>query len=112
MGTVNRAAIIGTGTMGPGMGAVLARSGIQTALYDISPDALERAKQQLAAGQAPETVLDQLAHTLTNRLLHAPTVAVRDAALRGDAELLRAAARMFPDHNDSADDAAEPAPQA
>ncbi|MBS0200514.1 MAG: glutamyl-tRNA reductase [Proteobacteria bacterium] len=75
-------------------------------------DALERAKQQLAAGQSPEAVLDQLAHTLTNRLLHAPTVAVRDAALRGDAELLRAAARMFPDHSDSSDDAAEPAPQA
>ena len=78
----------------------------------LQQDALARAKQQLAAGQSPEAVLDQLAHTLTNRLLHAPTVAVRDAALRGDAELLRAAARMFPDHNDPADDAAEPAPQA
>ncbi|PNS07553.1 glutamyl-tRNA reductase [Solilutibacter silvestris] len=78
----------------------------------LSADALTRAKQQLAAGQSPDAVLDQLAHTLTNRLLHAPTVAVRDAALRGDAELLRAAARMFPDHNDSSDDAAEPAPQA
>jgi len=36
--------VIGTGTMGPGMGAVLARAGIETALYDISEDALERAK--------------------------------------------------------------------
>ncbi len=78
----------------------------------LQQDALAKARQQLAAGQSPEAVLDQLAHTLTNRLLHAPTVAVRDAALRGDAELLRAAARMFPDHNDSPDDAAEPAPQA
>lgn len=75
-------------------------------------DALMRARQQLAAGQSPEAVLDQLAHTLTNRLLHAPTVAVRDAALRGDSELLRAAARMFPDHSDLSDDAAEPPPQA
>ena len=78
----------------------------------LSADALTRAKQQLAAGQSPDAVLDQLAHTLTNRLLHAPTIAVRDAALRGDAELLRAAARMFPDHSPDADDAAEPAPQA
>ncbi|MBS0216147.1 MAG: glutamyl-tRNA reductase [Proteobacteria bacterium] len=78
----------------------------------LQQDALAKARQQLAAGQSPEAVLDQLAHTLTNRLLHAPTVAVRDAALRGDAELLRAAARMFPDHNDSPDDAAEPPPQA
>jgi 3-hydroxyacyl-CoA dehydrogenase len=44
MGELKRAAIIGTGTMGPGMGAVLARAGIQTALYDVSADALERAK--------------------------------------------------------------------
>ncbi|MGG6461125.1 glutamyl-tRNA reductase [Solilutibacter silvestris] len=78
----------------------------------LQQDALMRARQQLAAGQPADAVLDQLAHTLTNRLLHAPTVAVRDAALRGDAELLRAAARMFPDHPDSSDDAAEPAPQA
>jgi 3-hydroxybutyryl-CoA dehydrogenase/5-formyl-3-hydroxy-2-methylpyridine 4-carboxylate dehydrogenase len=38
--------------MGPGMGAVLARAGIETALYDVSPEALERAKggAELAAG--------------------------------------------------------------
>src|SRR5580765_1717414 len=78
----------------------------------LSADTLARAKQQLAAGQSPDAVLDQLAHTLTNLLLHAPTVAVRDAALRGDAELLRAAARMFPDSPADSDDAAEPAPQA
>jgi 3-hydroxybutyryl-CoA dehydrogenase/5-formyl-3-hydroxy-2-methylpyridine 4-carboxylate dehydrogenase len=52
MADVRRAAIIGTGTMGPGMGAVLARAGIDTALYDISPEALERAKGgvELASG--------------------------------------------------------------
>ena len=44
MAEVRRAAVIGTGTMGPGMGAVLARAGIETALYDISEEALERAK--------------------------------------------------------------------
>jgi len=54
---VRRAAVIGTGTMGPGMGAVLARVGIETSLYDVSPEALERAKgaAELAAG-----VLDRL----------------------------------------------------
>jgi 3-hydroxyacyl-CoA dehydrogenase len=41
---VKRAAVIGTGTMGPGMGAVLARAGIETTLFDVSADALERAK--------------------------------------------------------------------
>jgi 3-hydroxyacyl-CoA dehydrogenase len=43
--------------MGPGIGAVLARAGIETALYDVSAEALERAKgaAELAAG-----VLDRL----------------------------------------------------
>jgi 3-hydroxyacyl-CoA dehydrogenase len=52
MAEVKRAAIIGTGTMGPGMGAVLARAGIDTALYDVSAEALERAKgaAELAGG--------------------------------------------------------------
>lgn len=59
-------------------------------------EALARARQQLAAGAAPEQALELLAHTLTNRLLHAPTVALREAALSGDAELVRAAERMFP----------------
>ena len=50
MADVKRAAVIGTGTMGPGMGAVLARAGIETALYDVSAEALERAQGGLRAG--------------------------------------------------------------
>ncbi|MGH3134119.1 MAG: 3-hydroxyacyl-CoA dehydrogenase NAD-binding domain-containing protein [Gaiellaceae bacterium] len=57
MAEMRRAAVIGTGTMGPGIGAVLARAGIATALYDVSDKALEQAQAgvQLAAG-----VLDRL----------------------------------------------------
>jgi 3-hydroxyacyl-CoA dehydrogenase len=40
----SKVAVMGTGTMGPGMGAVLARAGMQVSLYDTSPEALERAK--------------------------------------------------------------------
>jgi 3-hydroxyacyl-CoA dehydrogenase len=54
---VRRAAVIGTGTMGPGMGAVLARAGIETALFDVSAEALERAK---AGAQLAEGVLERL----------------------------------------------------
>ena len=39
-----RVAVMGTGTMGPGMGAVLARAGMQVTMYDTSAEALERAK--------------------------------------------------------------------
>jgi glutamyl-tRNA reductase len=60
-------------------------------------DVLAKARQQLAAGNDPNAVLDFLAHTLTNRLLHAPTVALRQAALEGDHELARASEKLFPE---------------
>ena len=44
MSTYQRVAVMGTGTMGPGMGAVLARAGMQVTMYDTSAEALERAK--------------------------------------------------------------------
>jgi 3-hydroxyacyl-CoA dehydrogenase len=58
MAELKRAAIVGTGTMGPGMGAVLARAGIQTALYDVSADALERAKTGVAMADGALERLD------------------------------------------------------
>jgi 3-hydroxyacyl-CoA dehydrogenase len=57
MADVTRAAVIGTGTMGPGMGAVLARAGLDVALYDVSAEALERAK---AGFELADGVLDRL----------------------------------------------------
>ncbi|AKC86036.1 glutamyl-tRNA reductase [Pseudoxanthomonas suwonensis] len=68
------------------------------ALGDSTRDELlARARQQLAGGREPDEVLQLLAHTLTNRLLHPPTAALREAALSGDAELARAAERLFPE---------------
>lgn len=57
---------------------------------------LARALQQLHNGRPAEDVLEQLAHGLTNRLLHPPTAALRDGALHGDSELAEAAGRLFP----------------
>ena len=57
--------------------------------------ALAKAGQELAAGEDPTAVMQRLAHQLTNRLLHAPSSALRQAALDGDVELLRAAERLF-----------------
>jgi glutamyl-tRNA reductase len=59
-------------------------------------DVLAKAKQQLAAGQSPEAALEFLAHTLTNRLLHPPTAALREAAITGDTDLLRVVDRLLP----------------
>jgi 3-hydroxyacyl-CoA dehydrogenase len=54
---IRRAAVIGTGTMGPGMGAVLQRAGLEVTLYDISEEALKRAKEGVERASA---VLDRL----------------------------------------------------
>ena len=59
-------------------------------------DVLAKARQQLASGLDPDAALEFLAHTLTNRLLHAPTIALREAAMTGDGELARAAEKLFP----------------
>ena len=57
--------------------------------------ALAEARRQLAAGQPADAVLEQLANALTNRLLHAPSAALREAAEGGDTSLAEAAARLF-----------------
>jgi glutamyl-tRNA reductase len=66
-------------------------------------EVLAKAQQQLAAGHDPAEVLEFLANTLTNRLLHAPTVALRQAALEGDAALARASEKLFPAPTDKDD---------
>ncbi|WP_115512420.1 glutamyl-tRNA reductase [Xanthomonas arboricola] len=58
---------------------------------------LAKARQQLSNGKPADEVLEQLAHALTNRLLHPPTAALRDAALNNDLELTSAADRLFPE---------------
>jgi len=64
---------------------------------------LARARALLANGRTPEQALDYLAHTLTNKLMHAPSANLRAAAMQGDAELLRAAERLFEATDDSKD---------
>lgn len=63
--------------------------------------ALAKAQDELARGEDPQQVLKRLAHQLTNRLLHAPTTALRRAALDGDVDLLRSAERLFKNDDDS-----------
>lgn len=56
---------------------------------------LEQANRMLAAGRAPAEALEFLATTLTNRLLHGPSTALREAAEDGDPGLAATAARLF-----------------
>lgn len=56
---------------------------------------LERAQTMLSNGQAADETLQWLAHTLTQRLLHHPSSAMREAAMQGDHHLLDAAQKLF-----------------
>ncbi len=68
------------------------------AFGDNTRDELLGKARAAANGRPAEEVLDATrARPLTNRLLHPPTAALREAALSGDAELPRAAERLFPE---------------
>ncbi|PZN27971.1 MAG: glutamyl-tRNA reductase, partial [Proteobacteria bacterium] len=55
----------------------------------------EQAQRMLASGRDPQSVLEFLSETLTNRLMHLPSQRLREAAERGDTELLAAARKLF-----------------
>lgn len=58
-------------------------------------DILERAQRMLAAGKPADDVLAFLANTLTNKFLHTPSSALRDAGANDNTELLDAAQQLF-----------------
>lgn len=63
--------------------------------HDFEQDLTERALRKLEAGQNPAHVLEQLAKTLTNKILHLPSKRLREAAENRDYEVLKAADRIF-----------------
>ncbi len=56
------ATVVGSGTMGPGIAATLARAGVVVRVYDISDEAVERARAMVGV---VEDVLDQVGSTST-----------------------------------------------
>jgi glutamyl-tRNA reductase len=64
-------------------------------------EVLDRARAMIASGKDPEQALNFLARTLTNKLLHAPSASLREAALSGDMDLLHAADRLYGLDSDS-----------
>jgi len=62
---------------------------------DLQSAILEKSRKQLLAGKDPEAVLEQLAHTFGNKLMHMPTKKMKEAAADGDNTLLDAARRLF-----------------
>ena len=63
--------------------------------------ALARAHRQLAQGKDPVDVMNVLANTLTNKLMHSPCAGLREAAAQGDVETLTLIQHLYhlPDAN-------------
>ena len=64
-------------------------------VQDIKSELVEKALSQLQAGKEAEKVILELANKLTNRLMHAPTRAIQDAAKKGEAAELSQLKKML-----------------
>ena len=66
----------------------------------IRQQTVEQARRMLAAGKSPDEVIDYLGNTLTNRLLHAPTQALRQASELADLALAETVTRLLTEERD------------
>jgi len=77
------------------LGAVDTIRNFRAQADDIRARTLEQARQQLEQGRSPEETLAYLADTLTSRLIHNPTVALRRAGENEREDLIAAAHDLF-----------------
>ena len=63
--------------------------------HEFEQELTDRALRRLQAGQDPAEVLQQMANTLTNKILHLPSKRLREAAEERDYAVLKAADRIF-----------------
>jgi glutamyl-tRNA reductase len=66
----------------------------------IRQQTVEQARRMAASGKSSDEVIEFLASTLTNRLLHAPTQALRQAAELADLALAEAVTRLLTEERD------------
>jgi len=78
-----------------GLEAVPAIRAVRDRAAGLRDRTLDQARQRLAHGEDPEQVLRFLADTLTNRLMHAPTAYLRQAAHDGREQLMKELNALF-----------------
>lgn len=64
-------------------------------IEEICQQELAKAESHLQLGTNPSRVLNQFAHSLINKLLHHPSVQLRQAGIEGRVELLQLARELF-----------------
>lgn len=64
-------------------------------VHTIRDDELSKALSELQNGKDPAVILASLAHNLTNKTLHHPTIRLREAAYDGHTDVLQAAKKIF-----------------
>ena len=62
---------------------------------DIKKETLQKALRQLAQGKDSSDVLNQLAHNLTNKLIHNPSTRLRQAGFHQEEDIIEAARVLF-----------------
>lgn len=62
---------------------------------DLQHTEIDRALKRLQAGHSPDEVLEHMASRLTNKILHSPSIKLRQAAENQQYEVLRAADVLF-----------------
>ena len=77
------------------LGAVDVIAQIRQHAQNISNEVLSKARKQLATGQDAEEVLEYLAHTLTNKFLHQPSICLRQASQDERDDILNIAQVLF-----------------
>jgi glutamyl-tRNA reductase len=78
-----------------GLNAVPTIRAVREHAGTLRDDTLEQARQMLHNGQPADEVMQFLAETLTNRLLHSPTAYLREAAHEGRNHIIKEARALF-----------------
>ena len=84
-----------------GQGAVDLISSYRNQAQDTQQEVLDKARRMLKQGKPPEEALQFLAHTLTNKLTHAPTTRINAAAREGRLDLVELARELLGLDNNS-----------
>lgn len=68
---------------------------LRSQVEDLRDECLVKARKQLANGDDPSKVLQQFAHTYTNKILHTPTKQMRKAGADGQLEMMDWVQELF-----------------